>query len=503
MGRARLNGQSGAREVEDIIQSYIVSADGNISAGDLCEFVNGQVRTTKLKTADLKAVTNIPVSSKFKLKALQVNSTQVLVIGVNNSTNLLWGQLHEVNEITNTVSSGALTQLSSVMIRFFDACKLSDSQVFLTYTSTADNTIRSVVLSLSGNTVFVNTVINVNGYVPYNIIAVSATPTTACVYFVHANQAIWYLTWSISGTNLSTLNQAQWQADSYTTFESLQISKIQSGYYLVSFLKRHNTDLTGTTFLAYAVKIDGGANPTPFGGISSGNYNVGEFAASNVLNGNFCLAMLDQSTGVLSVSKYKVTINTTAMTSTFEYGTPLYGIVRRSVHANIAVVMLEDSIAMLNWTDAPYSGLYTSMLTFSGCYPQAMTTPILMDSVQRRYLLETVMVNGRILQVYSLPGNSNYIEFLEATYIRGLLKLKKVVSTEKPQGVALNSANAGETVKLLIKGIKVVGQTLEPNATYYCNEAGKLVKDPTIFPIGIALNVSELSVNTPWWERGL
>lgn len=99
------------------------------------------------------------------------------------------------------------------------------------------------------------------------------------------------------------------------------------------------------------------------------------------------------------------------------------------------------------------------------------------------YINSIVLNNNSVLLNYD--DNSNYYN-------------AKIISTEKPQVLALTSGTSGNTINCLIQGIGNGLSNLIIGQPYYCSLDGNLTTDMTDFEVGVAISSTELLMKYPY-----
>ncbi|MDH6351942.1 hypothetical protein [Brevibacillus sp. 1238] len=108
----------------------------------------------------------------------------------------------------------------------------------------------------------------------------------------------------------------------------------------------------------------------------------------------------------------------------------------------------------------------------------------------------------RVTDAYTVSPHTS-IKLVGLTLSRDLSTLVEgmVMIEQKPIGISTGNASGGEKVKVKMRGI-VRGLSLVPGSRYYADKYGKLTREKTKNPIGIAISSSELLIRRSATEEG-
>lgn len=501
---------------DEILRTYTVSADGPIAAGDLCEFVNGAVRRTKLKTASMGIKTDLKANARNTIKATVLDDTHVLIVTSDAGTNL-YGQILVIDEVNGTITKGAKTQLTSVSVLTpgYDVCGMSSTFALVAFKNTTNGYVCLLPLTISGTTITAGTIVNDTARGSTTEVALEKYATNSLIMFSLYGAYVNYVPIYISG-NVPSFGAFvdNWLSDTYYTTTKLRVNKVdESGVNPYFIVERHGVyNYNGTTpqndtlFANYIKSTAASANGNMYGlSINTGiQRKATDYCVSNGWAGRVVSVLSDVNSQYVSVLKNSILLKDDGTVSAeFPSATNVFQTILREQVANLNIFQYEKDKHIFSYTGNPYGSIRSSILNFTDLDCVSMTTPIQQNSVNSRWI-ETIRLNsGALLNLSSDPSDSYYVRADLQQVLRGYPRPFKVLGYEDPRGVALNSANVGESVKLLIKGVKNVGKTLQPGCKYYCDENGLLTINVTPYYVGTSLNSQDLEVTSAWWDRGL
>lgn len=132
--------------IDTIIKNYVVSADGNINAGDLCEFINGQVRKTFQTRIDNPGPVTVATTAATAVNytAVQIDETRTALFYVQTQ---VWG-------VVIKVTNGAIIKSDPVQLcaagSYLLATKMSSTKLLLRgYNLTGGGTYDTVLITVS------------------------------------------------------------------------------------------------------------------------------------------------------------------------------------------------------------------------------------------------------------------------------------------------------------------------------------------------------------------
>lgn len=504
---------------DTIIKTYIASADGAISAGDLCEFVDNKVRKTKLKTATMGLKTDLKANNRNIIKATVLDNTRVLLVTNDAGTNL-YGQVLSIDEVNGIITKGVKAQLTTmtVLMPGYDVCAVNATVALVGFKNTADNSWNLLPLTITGTTISVGSIVANTNHGNITEIALEKFGTNSLVMFMISGGYLHYVGITVTnsipsfGTFLDNFI-----TDTYYTTTKLKASKIESSnptynYYLV---ERHGVyNYNGTTpqndqLLLSLIRI-------PIATITSGTNMVGDqfntgierratdYSLSNSLFGEYTFITTNVNTQFLVENKHSYVLNLDGtVADEFPTLAKYFMAIFRQTVTNVNIYQYEKGKYIVSYTGNPYGPIKSFIMKFDGLNCAELTPHIQQNQVNSKWI-ETLKLNSGCLLNFSVdPTDSNFVRCDLQQELRGNPRPFKVLGFEDPRCVALNNAVPGDPVKVLIKGIKAVGILLQPGAKYYCDENGNLTTSVTPYFVGTAINATELSIVDAWWDRGL
>ena len=187
IGNVRKKKGSSTPQEVDIVNATIKSYKANsttISAKTFVEFVNNYSKTD----IDL----NGSAGTGIQIKAVSCASTSFLILFPSSASSdaTLKGIVCTISG--NNITKGSITTISSNSgtAQKFEATKLTDGKVFVTYTSSATNKyLRSVVLSISGTTITVGTVNSTIDTAMFGALNKPVALSSTSVFIMHSGTA--------------------------------------------------------------------------------------------------------------------------------------------------------------------------------------------------------------------------------------------------------------------------------------------------------------------------
>jgi predicted anti-sigma-YlaC factor YlaD len=149
------------KAVDNLIRNYVVSSDGNINVGDLCEFINGQVRKTYKTTATTSNTAISDVSSDF-ISTCLIDTTHILV-AYKDCTNSNYCKAVILTISGATITVGTIYQVNSVTSDFISTCLIDTTHVLIAYRDfTNSGYCKAVILTISGTSITIGTIYQIN-----------------------------------------------------------------------------------------------------------------------------------------------------------------------------------------------------------------------------------------------------------------------------------------------------------------------------------------------------
>lgn len=487
MGEAFITRKGGtASNVDDLIKEYTVSADGDISAGDLCEFINGQVRKTTSNYV-IAIPTEINNSNSSYIHSVSLDINKILVC----YRDAVYGYAYAV---ILTINGTIITQGNHSILTGFDVSnmiisKLNSGKACLTYRASSSGYIFALILNVSGSTITTGSYYSVFGINSLSVTAITVDETHVLVSYAHNGQGnrLYHILMTISGDAITVgtpYPSNSTDAVGYISSTLLTTNTVfvcfrngTNGGYLYGVVLTINLSNGFPTHGDYTQIVTADINYTSTATIDSTRILV----SFSIPSPNYARAM------VVSISNYTITTNTWLQVNSVATGSK-------------SIVQIDATRFLLSYWASSTVYVYSVILTVSG----------------------TSIAIGPILQIDNCSGNTNYpvtscfldtnkyIVAYTASNLNGkacclFINDNNVSKTFlgtvlNPQVLALASASIGNTVKCLIKGIAKGLSGLIPNNTYYCDN-GDLTTTVTSNKIGVALSDTELLIKKAWWER--
>lgn len=469
-------GNSNNKVIEDLVHSYTVSSDGNISAGDLCEFINGQIRKTFL-SSETNVKTNINAANSSFSSAVLLDDIHVLV---NYNTTCLYAVLLTVNGAT--INIGTPLQINSRTSTHISSTIIDNSRVLVTYCDYSVNYyLWGVILTVSNDTITIGTLTQLNTSASYYINIIRLDSNRALVSYQNGsnNNYLYSAVLSISGTTITP--------GSFYQINSAGIS-FPTGVILDS-----NRVLLCYNASAIVLTISGTS-------ISTGSvYSIN--SASCVCTS---LVLLDSNRALLSyqnggTSPYPIQSVVVFIDGNIISFGNVYTI-NNVIAYSITSLLLDSNHVLLGYTNTSSRYMYAVVLTINSAII-TIGTLTQINSISTTYTSAILLNSMTVLMV----GTTNSYAYSLMLGINITDVSQIIVSHNKKVHVIASAlANSGDTIKCYLKGLIKGLSGLIPNNTYYCDDNGKLTLIQTRSgekSIGVALSSTELLVDKAFWER--
>lgn len=465
--------------VDDIIRNYTVSADGNINAGDLCEFINGQVRKTFKTTVSTNDVALNSVASMYSVSEV-LDSTHVIVFYAGVST-YLWAVVLTIVD-HSTISIGALTQLTSVATVSIATTLINPYKILISYQG-ASGYLNSAVVTVDGDTITLGT--------PSVLNAVSSTAINS--KRLDTNRVL--LTYRATSGYLFTIVLIIKNNAIYSFGAILQTIPYSSTVYDVAVLTPTTAVIcyvySTCTYYSFLSIVDTLVT-VQVGGVSLIGRTPSALELLTIDSTHVFVQFVDSSNNFLS-SGVLVISGTTLYTKIFE---PVYSC---GSFLDIKFLNEDKSKILIVYAGASPYYMYARVINIVE-YEQVFGTPIQLNSLPSYY--NSISVIDEKHAIVSFRNNTS--TYLSAVHlgIDGTTVSKTVITHDlSPKIIAQSSAISGNLASFLIKGTVKELSGLVPNSEYYCDDSGNLTKTVTDIRIGVALSNTELLVDKAWWER--
>lgn len=201
-----IHGAGNSSVINNIIESYTVSSDGNINAGDLCEFINGQVRKTGFEKSSSN-ITQINSTYTTYLSAMQLTPTSVLVCYCNaNNGHYLYAVYLTISN--NSINALSPIEINSVSSSYISAVALSYNTVIVTYRNDSNTYLYYIPLTIATTgTISIGNTYQINSVVSYNTSLIKLSSSVAILtYFAGSTIYLYGVTLNTNGT-IGTISQ--------------------------------------------------------------------------------------------------------------------------------------------------------------------------------------------------------------------------------------------------------------------------------------------------------
>lgn len=494
-----------AADLESLIVQYQISADGNVNAGDLCEFINGnQLRKTfnQTQTAVFTQLTQFnnyyPWDPNY-YAATVLSDTTVLIAYMQYIPGQSDFRYYVVLTITGVnISLGTPWQLSSepnTLATYDSLCKL-------------DNTHYLDLLRTNGNPgLLIPTIVQVTGTTINGV-----TAQTNC---------------SVGSGQIQDMQIVKLDANNFIILYNLYLSN--NNLYALPLQVSNTFQFTfGTPVLVYngsvgclrALGIGGGKAVLSFC-YYSGSY-VPALACVLSLSG----LTLTVGTVVSLCSDYGdqhsndwIQLDATHVLALYYRGSPtkltIFSISGTTLSAVTTSTAYTTFLSYNMFTDAfkidathialvfcgqssPYS-IYAVVFSISTTYAITSGTPVLLFqgySTQSPVAMRSCMLNnGCILSLYIEQQSTGQATFgFIFGFTDGQPSLTATLHAKSPSVVALAGGTPGTTISALSKGVAKGLPGLNPGKVYYCDDNGNLTTTSGAKKIGVAISATELLV---------
>jgi hypothetical protein len=470
--------------LEQIVDNYVVSSDGNLNVGDLCEFINGQVRKTSY-AGGTSSPTQINSTYCSGITSVALDSTHILVTYIASPNNYLYSVVLTVSG--TTIAVGTPVQVNSYGSSYICVTKLSSSQVVISY---ASSYLYSQVLTISGTSISVGAITQTYAGGATWVTNTTLDATHVLVSFQDTSSGS-YLSSQLLIISGSTIITSAFTQITGIVPQYISCATLDSTHVLVSYM---NAGTTGYYLWTVVLSINGTTltvgTPVQVNSICTVYTSCVTLDSTHVL-----VSYQNNTTGSYLWSVVLIISGTTISVGA------LYQV--NSVASQfITSVALDSTHVLVSYCNGSvYGYLYSQVLTISG-------TSI---SIGALYQVNSTNVNF-IFPVLLSPTEVgiSYINTTSVTYylwstilgISGNTVSNTIVSHAlSPNVISLGAKNAGSTSQFGIKGIFSGLSGLTPSMTYYCDNNGNLTITVTSIRIGVALSSTDLLIDKAWWER--
>ena len=505
MARGVLEGQrSQSKVIEDMIFEYTVSADGNIVAGDLCEFINGQVRKTKYET--FNATTNVMNSTaSMNINSILLNDNYVLVFFQYNTGSYPMIMLLKIDAgiITKVITE---TQVLNAAVSNMNVVKISETKALITY-------------RLNSDTYMYGVIININ-YVNNSFSLVSAQKLTSiasdkpfCIQISNGRVLMLYsgtTNYYLYGIVLTISNDVIYLGTNYALGSATNTSVI-TGYKLSGDRVFFFWEFYTSGYNLYYGMIDVSDLGVVTYTVGSAYWDSGQRFYQTVVScyGASKLILIEQN---YECYKFLFTLrNTTSPYYTMLCPIYIYGNFNVVLDINFITATIGDGACDIVRIDN-YSA-YLVAYTNTGAVVKYLK--ITFDQITKTISVGAVnLLNssafGTAFNVFLLKNKkavlvgfySNAVGAFSCDLSENALSTKFVTKSLKPKLMCVSGAIIGSKAKFQFANIISNLSNLSPYAEYYCDNNGSLTTTVTNFYIGIALSSTVLLVKNPYYEKG-
>lgn len=473
--------------LDQIVDSYIVSADGNLNAGDLCEFINGQIRKTSYTTtSSIDNQVNSIYSASF-VSSTPISSTQALLAYIGNVSNsYLYVVVLTINGAS--ISIGTPTQITSVSTSFPNLSVLNSTTIVISYLP-GTTYVYSNILTISGSTISVGSQTQISTIIGYYIESLVLNSNQILLTYMNASSSPYQtmgviLTISGSSISIGAATQITNMRQAVST-----LTKLSATSALIIFRDNSSSYLWAVAISISGTNITAGATVEVYG------------ATANWLT----LVTLSTTQAVAvwqGASSYLQAVSIIVSGTTIVLGTVTQ--VVNAVTAYTASVAVNSNQVIAFYVNSS-NYLAAVMLTIAAGGILTNGSPIVLVSLNT-YQLQAMLIDSQhVLLSYQIDLSTCYV-YSRIIGIDNLVNpsLTVVTHNKQPNVLALTSGTSGNTIKCGLKGIIKPNINFTSGVTYYCDDSGKLVVIPTRAgekPIGVSLSDTELLINKGFWER--
>ena len=187
--------------VNGIIESYKVTAGGNISAGDFVSYVNEFSRD--ISDASLATTSK----AAYVISAVALSDSKVFIAHSYRSYYYLYGMVCTIS--STTITAGTDTQLSTQAYSgnaSISAVALSDSKVFIAHNRDSDYYLYGMVCTVSGTTITAGTDTQLSTETYSGAVISAVALSDSKVFIAHSYGSYYYLNGmvcTVSGTTIT------------------------------------------------------------------------------------------------------------------------------------------------------------------------------------------------------------------------------------------------------------------------------------------------------------
>lgn len=491
---------SGNTGIDNLINSYIVSADGNINAGDLCEFVNGsQVKRTGVNES-LAAKTLQGVVASNKYKAMFIGTTKVAIMAVGQAIAVPYFAI--IDCIDNTrlkvLNNAKLADLSE---QCFDCnmSKVDDNTFLFVYTNSDNGNIFGRVVTVdSSNNIVLGTKTQIISTYTVGVHMTDKIGTNRFVLFYTegsggtAKSAAICLKVIAGALSFgSVYNDATIANASYSDLSVVSEGSI--AYVIVAY--RNNTN--------YFLNVR----------VLSINDTAITFGYNYVLNSNqtsdVSIAKISTNKFIITYMKYdsatapywtlwSVVVNTVTNDTSISSGA-LY-VIRNEYAISARVKRIDDTHAVVAFLIGSLN--YMCVLSITGTYvePQIPTAQLYFGYHD---LLQFAGDEKKFMLVFCNNANVTTCGIVFRFSDLYLTPTFRTITNQVPKVIAIADTIPSNTGKFGVDGLVELNEdVLTPGSYQYCDENGLMTTVKTNFEIGISISQKELLLKS-FWSRGV
>lgn len=467
--------------LDSIIDSYVVSADGNLNAGDLCEFINGQIRKTSYATAT-SSLTQVNSVASTYISSTVLSATQILV-AYSGTSGYLYAVILTISGAT--ISVGTIYQVNSVSSTFMSSTTLSPTSALVSYVG-ASGYLWAVVLTISGTTISVGTLTEIHAYSSTYTSVVTLSSTSVFLAYNCSGLEAVVLTISGSTINVGTITSL----GSLTGCNYVSIAMLSPTTLVVS------CEGTSSTYM-YSIVVNVNTN--------NNTLTAGTFTQITAVATPYVSSIVLSSTQVLinypSTSSYLYSVILTITGLSISIGTPVQ--INSMASSYISSVLLTPtSVAVFYNGTSGY--LYGVVLAINGFIINVGTITQLNSTGGTDYITSTALDATHIVVSYQNNAGSSYLWSVLLGISGSTISNTVVTHSKQPYVVCPIATISGNTVAGILKGIVTGLSGLTPQATYYCDDSGNLTTVQTRATekaVGVALSSTDLLIPKGFWER--
>jgi hypothetical protein len=479
--------QSSNATLDAIIDNYVVSSDGNLNAGDLCEFINGQIRKTSCSITST-SVKSSYLSTGNTFSASVIDSSRVLISYMDGSS--------YVRAVVITISNGVITLGTSITVNgsasgWIKCIVLSTTQAIVTYSLSSNGYGYSTALTISSSTLTSGASTQIGSTVFSLASLLVLNSTQALVAYSSNSDYAYCAILTASGTTVTVTGVTALNGGTIAS-SATSLVLLNSTQVLMTF-----ANYTNNQYLSAVVLTINGST------ITSGTvYQItnipATYVSSCLMSANTILVSYSytNSSNLSYLGAVILTVNGNSVT---KGNSCVFNIIATYPYSNILLIMLNSTHALLTYM-GPDNFCYGIILILGNDIVSSGTV-YQFNSVTSTGVSTVILSPTQILVSYISGGLNSVVMGIDTN-----CNISNTIQThtKQPYVIAMQSGNSGNVIKGILKGIVTGLSGLTPQSTYYCDDSGNLTTTQTRAgekAVGVALSTTDLLINKGFWER--